>query len=91
MIKKQKMELLLSKVPEEQKAAFVAELREAKNMEAIEALVKKYGISLTAEEENALKSRSNELSDEELDQVAGGGCNDGPPGGKCSCSGGCTY
>ena len=73
MIKKQKMELLLSKVPEEQKAAFVAELREAKNMEAIEALVKKYGIRLTDKETEALKSRTKELSDEELDQTAGGG------------------
>lgn len=91
MTKKEKIELLLAKVKEEQKAAFVAELREAKTLEAKEALLKKYGISLTAEEENALKSRSNELSDEELDQAAGGGCNDGPPGGKCSCSGGCTY
>lgn len=91
MTKKEKIELLLAKVKEEQKAAFVAELREAKTLEAKEALLKKYGISLTAEEENALKSRSNELSDEELDQVAAGGCNDGPPGGKCSCSGGCTY
>ena len=73
MTKKEKMELLLSKVPEEQKAAFVAELREAKNMEAIEALVKKYGIRLTDKETEALKARSKELSDEELDQTAGGG------------------
>jgi len=89
MTNKEKMELLLAKVKEEQKAAFVAELREAKTLEAREALLKKYGISLTAEEENALKSRSNKLSDEELDQVAGGGCSDGPPDGNCSCSG-CT-
>ena len=73
MTKKEKMELLLAKVKEEQKAAFVAELREAKNMEAIEALVKKYGIRLTDKEAEALKSRSKELSDEELDQAAGGG------------------
>ena len=72
MTKKEKMELLLAKVKEEQKAAFVAQLREAKTMEAREALLKKYGISLTDEEEKALKSRSNELSDEELDHVAGG-------------------
>ena len=73
MTKKEKMELLLAKVKEEQKAAFVAELREAKNMEAIEALVKKYGIRLTDKETEALKARSKELSDEELDQAAGGG------------------
>ena len=73
MTKKEKMELLLSKVKEEQKAAFVAELRETKTMEAREALLKKYGIRLTDGEEKALKSRSKELSDEELDQAAGGG------------------
>ena len=73
MTKKEKMELLLAKVKEEQKAAFVAELREAKNMEAIEALVKKYNIHLTDKETEALKARTKELSDEELDQAAGGG------------------
>ena len=50
-----------------------AELREAKNMEAIEALVKKYNIHLTDKETEALKARTKELSDEELDQAAGGG------------------
>ena len=89
MTKKEKMELLLAKVKEEQKAAFVAELREAKTLEAKEALLKKYGISLTDKEAEALRSQSNKLSDEELDQVAGGGCSDGPPDGNCSCSG-CT-
>ena len=72
MTTKEKIELLLSKVKEEQKVVFVAELREAKTMEAREALLKKYGIRLTDKEKEALKSRSNELSDEELDQVAGG-------------------
>ena len=73
MTKKEKLALLIAKLPEEKKAAFVAELREAKTMEAREALLKKYGIRLTAEEEKALKAPSNELSDEELDQAAGGG------------------
>lgn len=73
MTKKEKIELLLAKVKEEQKAAFVAELREAKTLEAKEALLKKYGISLTDEEKKAMKSRTKELSDEELDQAAGGG------------------
>ena len=73
MTKKEKMELLLAKVKEEQKAAFVAELREAKTKEAMQDLLKKYGISLTDEEKKAMKSRTKELSDEELDQAAGGG------------------
>ena len=42
-------------------------------MEAIEALVKKYNIHLTDKETEALKARTKELSDEELDQAAGGG------------------
>ena len=74
MTKKEKTELLVAKVPEEQKAAFVAELREAKTKEATQALLKKYNIRLTDEEKKAIKPRTNELSDEELDQAAGGCC-----------------
>lgn len=72
MMKKEKMELLLSKVPEEQKAAFVAELREARTKEAMQDLLKKYGIRLTDEEEKTLCATENELSDADLDQAAGG-------------------
>ena len=81
MTKKEKMELLLSKVAEEQKADFVAELREATTKEARQELFKKYSINLSAEEKEAVKSDTNEVSDEELD-VAAGGC--------CSCSCDCT-
>ena len=41
MTKKEKMEMLLSKVGEEQKADFVAELREAKTKEARQELFQK--------------------------------------------------
>ena len=58
MTKKEKMELLLSKVTEEQKAAFVAELREAKTKEVRQALLTKYNIHLTDEEKESLKQRS---------------------------------
>ena len=78
MTKKEKMELLLSKVAEEQK---VAELREAKTKEARQELFQKYSIRLSAEEKEAMKTDTNEVSDEELD-VAAGGC--------CSCSCDCT-
>ena len=47
MTKKEKMELLLAKVAEEQKAAFVAELRESTTKEARQELLTKYNISLT--------------------------------------------
>ena len=81
MTKKEKMELLLTKVAEEQKAAFVAELREAKSKEARQELFTKYNIRLSEEEKEAIKAQSNEVSDEELDAAAGG-C--------CSCSSGCA-
>ena len=77
MTKKEKMELLLKKVPEEQKAAFVAELREVKSKEAVQELLKKYNIELTDEEKETMKPRTNEISDEELDEAAGGCCSSG--------------
>ena len=84
MTKKEKMELLLAKVAEEQKAAFVAELREAKSKDARQELFKKYNISLSAEEKDAMKTDTNEVSDEELDAAAGGCCS------TCSCNVFCT-
>ena len=81
MTKKEKMELLLSKVAEEQKADFVAELREETTKEARQELFTKYNIRLSEEEKEAIKAQSNEVSDEELDAAAGGCCN-------CSCA--CT-
>ncbi len=76
MTKKEKMELLVSKVPEEQREAFVAELRDAGTKEARGDLFKKYRIKLTKEETERLKETSaSQLTDEELDQAAGGCCN----------------
>ena len=74
MTKKEKMELLLARVPEEQKTAFVSELREAKTKDAFLAVVSKYKLSLTDEEKKVAESRTNEVSDEELDHAAGGCC-----------------
>ena len=81
LTKKEKVELLLFKVAENRKADFVAELREAKTKEARQELLWKYNISLSEEEKEAMKTDTNEVSDEELD-VAAGGC--------CSCSCDCT-
>ena len=84
MTKKEKMELLLSKVAGEQKADFVTELREATTKEARQELFQKYSIRLSAEEKEALKAATNEVSDEELD-VAAGGCCTGCSG-DCHCA-----
>ena len=84
LTKKEKMELLLSKVAENRKADFVAELREAKTKEARQELLWKYNISLSEEEKEAMKTDTNEVSDEELDVAAGGCCS------SCNCSCACT-
>ena len=84
MTKKEKMELLLSKVAEEQKADFVAEMREAKTKEARQELLRKYNINLSVEEKEALKANTNEITDDELD-VAAGGCV------SCECNVHCAY
>ena len=85
MTKKEKMELLLSKVAEEQKADFAAELREATTKDARQELFQKYNIYLTAEEKESMKTDINEVSDEELDVAAGGCC------GTCECNVHCAY
>ena len=84
MSKKEKIKLLLSKVAQEQKANFVAELREAFTKEARQELFQKYNISLSAEEREAMKTDINEVSDEELDAAAGGCCH------SCECTGNCA-
>lgn len=81
MTKKEKMEMLLSKVAEDQKADFVAGMREAKSKDEWLEVVKKYGIRLSEDEKATFKAQSNEVSDEELDAAAGGCC-------SCSCD--CT-
>ena len=86
MIKKEAMDLVLSKVPEEKKEAFVAAIREAKNPEDRQEVLKKFDVTLTKDEAMALKKKNaNEVSDDELDHAAGGCCNC-----KCSCKCSCT-
>ncbi len=81
MNRKEKLDLMLSKVGEDKKEAFIAEMREAKTKEERFEVVKKYGAALTEEEAQAMKAGAgNELSDEELDKAAGG----------CSCHCNCS-
>ena len=73
MTRKEKMELLLTKVQENDQEAFIADLRQIKTREDIPAILEKYHIVLTEDEKAVLiETDSYAVSDEELDQVAGG-------------------
>lgn len=75
MTRKEKVDLILSKIPEDRKESFISEIREAGNKKERVEIIKKYGASFSEEEKAALKDAgSSEVSDEELDQ-ASGGCN----------------
>lgn len=83
MTKKEKVNLILSKIDADKKEAFISEMREAKTKEERTEIIKKFGIQLTGEEIESIKNKAgNEVSDEELDQ-ASGGCN-------CACSAHCS-
>lgn len=82
MTKKEKLNLILSKVDTDKKEAFISELREAKTKEERGGILRKYGAALTKEDMESMKKEGNEVSDEELDQAAGG-CN-------CACSAHCS-
>lgn len=88
MTRQEKLDLLLSKVPEDQKEAFVAELREAKTKEDRLGVAKKYNALLTEEEVKKFLPEGTKLSDEELDEAAGGCCSSSCSSAKCSCT--CT-
>ena len=73
MSKKQIMNVLLSKVAADRKEAFIAEIREAKEKKDRIAVVRKYCGELTEAEKAAIeKARGGEISDDELDNAAGG-------------------
>ena len=73
MNKKEVMDLMLSKVEESKKEAFVQEFREAKTKEERMDVIRKYGATLTEEEAEKLKGREgNAVGDAELDGAAGG-------------------
>ena len=82
MTRKEKIDFILSKMPEDQKEAFVSEWREAKDRKGKAEVMKKYNVSLTEEEKKAIHAEdvSNEIPDEDLDKAAGGCCY------KCNCN-----
>ena len=83
MTRKEKLDLIISKVPEDKKEAFVAELREGKTKEDRYKIAKKYNVVLTEEEIKSLRSdTSHEVADEDLDAAAGGCSSCGRP---CMC------
>ncbi len=63
-------ELVLSKVPEDKKEAFIKEISACKNKPDKTAVLEKFGIQLTPEEIEAISAQK--LSDADLDEVAGG-------------------
>ncbi len=70
---KECIDYLLTKVPEDKKEAFVEDLKGVASLEESLSVLKKYGISLTEEEMQKLAAK-REMSDDELDAAAGGGC-----------------
>ena len=75
MTRKEVIEQVLARVPEEKKEAFVREVAECKDLAEKMSVLEKYGIQLTDEELDAF--RSNKVSDEEIDEAAGGCCGGG--------------
>ena len=73
MTRKERIELLISKVSADHKEAFIEELRGAKTKEDRLEVAKKYNATLTEEEaKEFMKETANEVSDEDLDTAAGG-------------------
>ena len=77
---KEQLDFLLSKVDEDKKDEFLAELKKAAGLDGWLGVLKKFGVSLTDEEIQKLQGGSHELSDDDLDVVSGG-CGTGKP--KC--------
>ena len=86
MNRKEIMDLLLSKIAEDKKEAFIKAFRETKTVEERFAVAKQYGAALTDEEAQAIKTKAgNVVGNEELDGAAGSCCS------SCSsCNTGCS-
>ena len=83
MTKKEKIDLLLSKLDADKKEAFISEIRKAKTKEERKEIIRKYGVKLSKEEFESIKNTAgNKISDEELD-LAAGGC-------SCTCHVNCS-
>lgn len=73
MTRKEKMELLLSKVAEDKKEELIAAIRETTTKEERTEILKRFGVELSKEEFEAItKEEIDVLSDEDLENVAGG-------------------
>ena len=81
---KEQLDFLLSKVDDDKKAEFLAELKKAVGLDAWITVLQKFGVSLTDEEMQKLQGGSHELSDDDLDVVSGGcGCIENHSGAEC--------
>lgn len=63
-------ELVLSKVPEEKKEAFIEAVTACRTKAEKAAVLEKFGVQLTPEELEAISS--SKMTDAELDEAAGG-------------------
>ena len=83
MTKKELMDSVLARIDASKRDVFIKAVTAAEDIAGREKVLKEYGITLTAEEEKALKSK--EMTDEDL-EMASGGCG-GHCSGKCSSCG----
>ena len=77
MTRKERIDMVLAKIPEDKREAFVAQIREAKDPKERAKVLEEYGVAFTEEEKKAFRTEDqagNEVSDDELDLVSGGGC-----------------
>ena len=72
MTRKEIIEKVLAILPEEKKEAFIKEMTACRDLAEKADVLEQYGITLTEEEKEAFTS--NKISDEDLDEAAGGGC-----------------
>lgn len=70
MNRKEKLDEIFARVPDEKKEDFIMAFRNADSQEEKKAVLNDFGIVLTEEDINILLS--DELEDDELDGVAGG-------------------
>ncbi len=75
MTKKEKMDLFLSKLPEEKREDFLKDIRSCKSKKETEELLEKYGLAISEEESKMLHDNmKKEISAEDMKNVAGGSC-----------------
>ena len=72
MIKKEKLDEILAKIPDEKKDEFIVAFRGAETKEAKKEVLEKFGIVFTEEEVKELMRGVSELEDEDLDRTSGG-------------------